>query len=363
MKRSIIIWILTTFAFTLYASVPDSSGSKMHVLPLPVIAYTPETNLILGATALGQFKLRGSGAETRSSNVITAGTYTLKNQFLFQFDQAVFFPQEKYLWTGSIVFNKYPQSFWGIGAATRNEDEVLVDQQTIIIRQRLYARIGSQLFTGPSFRFIRQFDVSFETKGGDPVEFPDMPGNTGHTGIAAGWGILYDKRNSLMTPTRGSYLELNTIYQHSSLGSTFSFVKIELDARKYFDLRADGNSVLGFHMNTNHALGDVPFDLMPRIGGMAILRGVYDGRYRDKNAALVQAEFRQHLFWRIGAAVFMAAGNVGESAGDLFAFDWKFAGGGGLRFDVGIAEKTNIRMDYGIGPNRSGFYITFGEAF
>ncbi len=28
-----------------------------------------------------------------------------------------------------------------------------------------------------------------------------------------------------------------------------------------------------------------------------------------------------------------------------------------------IRGKTNIRLDYGIGPDMSGFYITFGEAF
>ena len=363
MKRLIIISIIITVAFDLHASVPDSSGFKTQILPLPVIAYTPETNLILGATALGQFKLKGSGFNTRASNIITAGTYTLNNQFLVQFDHAIFFPQEKYMWTGSVLFNKYPQSFWGIGADTQDEDEVLVDQQTILLRQRLYTKVGAGLFTGPSVRFIRQFDVSFETKDGDIVEYPELIGSAGHTGFAAGWGLLYDKRNSLMTPTHGFYLELNTLFQHTSLGSTFSFGRIGLDGRKYFALNDDANTVLGLQLLSEHAFGDVPFDLIPQIGGMMILRGVYQGRYRDQSAVSMQTEFRQHIIWRIGAAAFIAAGNVGQSVPDVFNSGWKYAGGGGIRFNIGKAEKTNIRLDYGIGPDMSGFYITFGEAF
>jgi hypothetical protein len=363
MKRLLLISIIITAAFTLHASVPDSSWSGTQILPLPVIAYTPETDLILGATAFGQFKLKDSGHDTRSSNIITAGTYTLNHQFLAQFDHAIIFPHEKYLWTGSILFNKFPQSFWGIGANTRNEDEVLVDQQTIMIRQRLYAKICSQLFTGPSLRYIRQFDVSFETKDGDSVEYPGLTGNSGHTGIAGGWGILYDTRNSLMTPVRGSYIEINTILQHSSLGSTFSFGKIELDGRKYFDLNDGGSTVLGFHIRSEHAFGDVPFDLIPQIGGMVIMRGVYQGRYRDQNAVSVQTEIRQHVYRRIGTVAFISAGNVGPSVSDVFDSGWKYAGGGGVRFNVGKDEKTNIRLDLGIGPNMTGLYVTFGEAF
>ncbi len=363
MKRSIIVLIIITVAFNLNASVSDSSGFKTQILPLPIIAYTPETNLIFGATAFGQFKLRGSGLDTRASNIIASGTYTLNDQYLAQFDHAIFFPQEKKLWTGSILFNKFPQSFWGIGPNTSKEDEVLVDQHTIMLRQRIYTKVGSGLFTGPSIRLIRQFDVSFETKDGDVVEYPDMFGNSGHTGIAVGWGVLYDSRNSIITPVRGYYLELNTLFQHSSLGSTFSIGRIGLDGRKYFQLNSGGNTVLGLQMISEHAFGDVPFDLVPQIGGMVILRGVYQGRYRDQNAVSVQTELRQHIYWKIGAVAFIAAGNVGPSISNLFDTGWKYAGGGGIRINIGKAEKTNIRLDYGVGPDMSGFYITFGEAF
>jgi len=37
--------------------------------------------------------------------------------------------------------------------------------------------------------------------------------------------------------------------------------------------------------------------------------------------------------------------------------------GGGLRFKIDRESNVNIRFDYALGKNSSGFYIGFGEAF
>jgi len=363
MRRIASVLVLCFILFKLNAALPDSSRSGLRIIPLPVLAYTPETDLILGATALGQFTLSDPVVHTRSSNVIAFFNYTLKNQYLLQLDQSIFFPGEKYVWTGEVGFGRFPQNFWGVGHDTPDEAEVLFDQKHILFKQNIYKQIRPHLFTGPRFRFVRLFDVSFETPGGEPVEYAGLTGSGGHTGVALGWGILYDKRNSLLTPSRGSFVELNSLYQHKDMGSTYTFGKMELDARTYFDLKHNHNSVFAFQMKTQHSFGDVPFDLMPIIGGQWIMRGIYQGRYRDKNAVALQAEMRQHIFWRIGAVVFLATGNVGSSISEIFERDWRYTGGGGIRFNIGSDEKTNIRLDYGVGPGTSGLYITFGEAF
>lgn len=346
-----------------FSAVPDSSDISLSVVPLPIIAYSPETDLILGATALGQFKLPGSGADTRSSNVIPFFNYTLKNQFILQVDHTVFSPGERYKWTGELRFDRFPQSFWGIGYDTKEDDELLVDQRNIILEQSVYKKIGQVLFTGPGIRFVRQYGVSFETTDGDAVTLPGLTGHEGHTGLGIGWGILYDSRNSVLTPTEGSYLELNSYYQHKSTGSTYSFGKIKLDARNYIDLSGDQASVLALQVNTVHSFGDVPFEEMAFLGGLWIMRGLYEGRFRDQNSIAVQTEIRRHLFWRIGAVAFLAAGNVGNSVSDAFTNPWRLAGGGGLRFNIGRDETTNIRLDFSVSEEMSGLYITFGEAF
>jgi hypothetical protein len=364
MKRLLLLtFVMVSMAGTVTAGRPDSTGAKLRLVPLPVLAYTPETDLIIGATALGQFRLPGDGSQTRTSSIIAAVTYTLNDQYILQLVQSVFFPGERYIWTGEIAFGHFPQNFWGIGRNTPDDAEVLFDQKQILFFQSIYTKIGQNMFTGPRFRYVKLYDVSFQTPDGEPATFPSLNGVQGHTGLAFGWGIQYDRRNRLLTPTRGSFMEINTVYQHKDLGSTYSFGKIELDARNYFDLRGNENSVLAVQIRSVNAFGDVPFDLMPFLGGGVIMRGIYQGRYRDKNSTAAQAEFRQHIFWRIGAVAFFAAGTVGESAAQVFNSDWRYTGGGGIRFNIGRDEKTNIRFDFGIGPNTSGAYITFGEAF
>ena len=41
----------------------------------------------------------------------------------------------------------------------------------------------------------------------------------------------------------------------------------------------------------------------------------------------------------------------------------RYTGGLGLRFLVDPERKINLRLDYGLAPNSSGFYVTLGEAF
>jgi hypothetical protein len=66
---------------------------------------------------------------------------------------------------------------------------------------------------------------------------------------------------------------------------------------------------------------------------------------------------------RLGASVFMAAGQV---FGDDFSFDWKHflpAGGAGLRFLIFPEKDIYTRLDMAFTAEGPGFYFFIGEAF
>jgi hypothetical protein len=44
-------------------------------------------------------------------------------------------------------------------------------------------------------------------------------------------------------------------------------------------------------------------------------------------------------------------------------YNYKWAAGGGLRFNLNKEDPTNIRIDYGVEKNTNGFYLQFGEVF
>ena len=108
--------------------------------------------------------------------------------------------------------------------------------------------------------------------------------------------------------------------------------------------------------------GEPPIDVLPALGGPALLRGFFQGRYRDKVYMVVQAEWRVPLFWRLGAAAFGAVGNVYPDLAHVDGDNLKPAGGLGLRLNVGRRNPVNIRLDGAIAPGSAGVYLVIGEA-
>ena len=103
---------------------------------------------------------------------------------------------------------------------------------------------------------------------------------------------------------------------------------------------------------------------MALIGGTRRMRGYFEGRFRDRNMLMAQAEYRRELGWNFGIAVFTGFGVV---ASELHEFEFptiKPSAGLGLRYQLSKDEKINLRLDYGIGEGgSSGVYLTIGEAF
>ena len=83
-----------------------------------------------------------------------------------------------------------------------------------------------------------------------------------------------------------------------------------------------------------------------------------------KNKAVIQAEYRVPIFWRIGVVAFGDIGNVSDDIGSLDFSNLKYSYGAGLRFALDRLEKLNLRFDYGATTHFGhGFYLQLGEAF
>jgi hypothetical protein len=98
------------------------------------------------------------------------------------------------------------------------------------------------------------------------------------------------------------------------------------------------------------------------IGGDSLIRGTYQGRFRDEALLAFQAEYRLPLWWKFGLVGFGGLANVAGNAGSLLAGQLKYSLGWGIRFKVS-REGANLRLDFGYGKGTSGVYFTGGEAF
>lgn len=350
------------------AQNPDSStvadtSYKNKVLLLPAIGSSPETGFMFGGIVVPQFKPGSSGPETRSSSILISAIYTTKNQILTSILPDIVLPKEEWLLNGNYFVNYFPKDFWGVGPFTEKDDEITVLYTQVNLEQKGLRKIDPGLFSGPYLRWSRIFDVKFEDDDGNEVPDVSVAGANGSTSFGVGWVTRWDRRKSNMTPTENHYVEFSFIGYPSWLGSSQSYTSYELDARKYFNLSQDGNSVLALQGLFKLNSGTPPFNDMALLGGDVINRGYYEGRYRDQNGAQIQAELRQHLFGRFGFTVFAATGEVWNRFENFTIENYKWTAGGGLRININKDDPTNLRIDFGFGKESTGFYLQFGEAF
>ena len=93
------------------------------------------------------------------------------------------------------------------------------------------------------------------------------------------------------------------------------------------------------------------------------MRGYARGRYRDREVAAVQAEYRMPVAGRFGVAAFAGAGTVAPTMAKLPSGSVLPSFGGGVRWLLLPKQGTTVRVDYGVGKGSSGLYIAFNEAF
>lgn len=336
---------------------------QSRILALPAVGSMPETGFLFGGVVVPQFKTRGAGPETRSSSILFSAIYTVKNQILTSIVPEIILPREKWILSGEYYANYFPENYWGMGPFAKDEDEILALYTEINLQQAVLRQVNSGLFIGPYVRWSKILNTSYENTDGKRINPPDVTGDEGSTSVGLGWMVRWDQRNSNMTPTENHFIEFSFLGHLSWLGSTDPFTTYRFDARKYWKLQEDAGSILALQALVELKSGRPPFRHLSRIGGDMINRGYYEGRYRDYNAAQLQVEFRQQAIGRFGFTVFAATGEVWNRFRDFTMENYKWTAGAGLRFNINQDDPTNMRIDFGIGKETSGFYLQFGEAF
>ncbi len=331
---------------------------QVKIIPLPAIFYTPETRLGFGALTSFVFNL-GDKVTTRNSNFQVLAAYTLNDQIILQSNHNVFTKDENMIFNGELSYYDFPIFYYGIGNNTKKEFEENLEYQVVIFRQRVLKKIKDNLFAGVQYRFTSLYDLKFEP---DFLLDEEARVNS-EIGINSGLGlsIVYDSRDNVLNAREGSFIEISNFFHGQGIGGDFNFNRYTLDVRKYWTL--SDKEVIASQFFGEFNTSNTPFREMSLLGGETIMRGYYNGRYRDNQQMSFQGEYRRQILPWLGLTAFSAFGDV---ASDLKSFDlrdFKWTAGGGLRLMVNESDRINIRIDYGIGENTSGFYFAFAEAF
>ncbi|MFA6085150.1 polymerase [Mucilaginibacter sp.] len=356
--------ILPKFLYDMYFS-KDSTKKASFVL-LPVLSTAPETGLEIGGSALYSFYTDTISRNTRVSNIFAYGTLTTKGQSRLNLSTNYWLPQNKYHYTASIGYINFPFDFYGVGNNTNKSDADRLGQKRVRVTFTGEKKFGDNVYIG---LVAGGYDYRFDDVNttGIFATDPSIEGRHGGSFLYAGPSLVFDSRNNNTYTTKGihitSYLNLmkGVFSNNSYSGGLFN-----LEYAQYFKL--DKHFVLAFDVQEQSLTGSQsPFYLLPALGSDEMMRGYYNGRFRDRNLLAGQTELRYRVSDRIGVVGFLGAGQVFNKNFNLNEFKPNY--GGGLRYFFDTEKGLSIRIDYGVGEKRpgesrqSGVYIGLGEAF
>ena len=151
-------------------------------------------------------------------------------------------------------------------------------------------------------------------------------------------------------------------YRDQDLGR-YSFVRWEGDLRHYFSFAKDSRMIAlrAWSASASPDAGqEVPFYMQPTLGGARSLRGYRSFRYRDRAAALLQAEYRWRLNDFMHGALFYDTGAVGATLDGLGRFERNY--GIGLR--AGSRMGSAFRIDFAFGGREGNrILVRFDDVF
>lgn len=354
-------------------------NKQLSLLPIPVLFFQAETGLGYGLGGLFSGRLT-TDTLTRPSNVRVQYWRTQKKQSLTQLVHSVYTPGEKFYLNGEISAYDILLYYYGIGPQSASADESEHTYKLFIINQRVQKQVAPKLFAGAQYRLTDLSGLNLKpntTNGANTNVFlrdARLTEREQRSTRVSGLGpvISYDTRDVPLAAYRGNLLDASVMFNGTGLGSDYRFVRYQLDARHFRPIGSE-RTILALHFLGQLHSGDVPFrelaGLGANLGGTLynnanLLRGIYEQRFRDRQMLTFQAEVRQHLFWRLDAAVFGGVGNVSNHV-DAFRFTHtKLAGGAGLRFHFIERDRLNLRFDYAGGTGSApGFLFAIGEAF
>ena len=352
--------------FRKFISNKKDTVRRSSFFPFPTGSISPETGLEYGVAAMYSFYTDKKDANTRVSTINILGTHTTKNQTGLKLVSDIWSKQNKYHYYEEFRYRNYPYSFYGIGGNTVAADKDGVDEKRARLAFAADKKILNHYYIGIQAAFEDYVERDKNPAG--LLTTGNYYGNTGGKQIYFGIEQLYDSRNNVTYTTKGWYGNLLIAYTPDFFGgNNFHGAFVNFDGRYFTPVSS--KITLGINgIYQGIYAKNIPFYLLPQMGSMNMMRGYYQGRFRDKDLAAMQAELRYRFIPRLAVAAFGGYGTVwGEND---FSFNiLKPEYGLGIRYFFDLGKDLSIRFDYGIGQKlpgekrMSGFYFSMMEAF
>jgi outer membrane protein assembly factor BamA len=355
-RSTISIAALAVLAVLVVRRPARADDDRGGFVVLPGVGYTPDTGPSLGAATLWTFRVGGG---EHPSKLSSNGQVSLRGEAELNLDPEVWLDHDRWVVAFTSQIARREESFFGLGNDTTEADREDYDVDRLDTRLEVVRAITRELFVGVAL--IARFERIREVEPGGQLARDEVDNADGGSLAGAGLVLRWDTRDKAFWPRSGwSVSAAPRLYGHV-LGGDARFVCLTVDGSVCFNPWFDHVVALDGRVDLHR--GDTPFDELARLGGKRILRGMLEGRYRDRDLLFAQAEYRLPLFWRVGAVGFAGLGRVAPRVRDLPGGGFKTSVGGGLRFTVDRDDEVHIRFDAALADGDHGFYLTLLEAF
>lgn len=180
--------------------------------------------------------------------------------------------------------------------------------------------------------------------------------------LRGGFLASYDWRDGFGGAKKGGFYEARLDYFQDRDLRRFSHRRVTLEAQQYIPF-LNRRRVIALRAKTllTDNSSTVPFYMQPLLGGQNDLRGFQFARFYDRNAMVMNAEYRWEIFSGLDGALFYDAGKVFPRWGHLNFRDLE--GSAGFGFRVNFRNATFLRVDVGFSHEGTRVWISFNEVF
>jgi hypothetical protein len=172
--------------------------------------------------------------------------------------------------------------------------------------------------------------------------------------------VGFDWRIAPEYARRGGFYGV-TLHDYADSDDQFGFRQLDYEAIQHIPFLREA-WVISLHGDLRRASGkngqEIPFFLLPWVGGGDSVRGISSFRFRDRNSLLVQAEWRIMVNRFLDTAIFYDAGKVAPRMSDFDTKDLTHSYGFGARFHTPFT--TALRVE--LAKSTEGFAVVFSTS-
>ncbi len=321
-----------------------------------------------GRTVVTSFNasfLLGDISKTNVSTIYFVPYISFSDQYGFQLRPDIWLNNNNWNFTGEYFVLNYPQSTWGLGGSSLEENETMVDYKHIRVYQNVLKGILPYFSVGIGFNYDNHFDVKVEEP---KISYLNQADNqTISSGFA--FPVVYDSRKNSNNPRNGVLANLTYRLNTPFLGSNNNWQSFFFDFRKYFPLNNKMKDIIAVRSYYWSVVsGKVPYlDLPannwePTSGRVA--RGIEQNRYRSNAMLYSETEYRFGITRDgfLGGVIFSNIVSASEYQTQNF-MKWHPAAGFGLRMKFNKYSHINVTLDYGFSKGYQSLYLNIAEVF